>query len=170
MRFFFLFTVIFSFFFQPTVSLAMENRDGTGISIGSLVITDAWTRQTPPNARTGSAYLKITNNGSEVDTLTGGAATFVRVVEIHDMSMTDGIMSMFPLTEGLQIAPGETVALEPGGKHIMMMGITHHFSMGQTVMIRLDFEKAGSVDVAFPVGRLGAKEGPHHHEHHHHRN
>ncbi len=65
-------------------------------------------------------------------------------------------MKMRPLEEGLEIKPGETVTLKPGGLHIMLTGLTHPLAQGSTLKMTLKFEQAGSVDVDYPVVAIGA--------------
>ena len=74
-------------------------------------------------------------------------------VEIHETEMTDqGVMKMRPVEDGLALPAGETVTLKPGGKHIMVMGLDGELAKGATLPLTLDFEVAGEVEVAVPVG------------------
>ena len=126
-------------------------------TVGALALTGGWTRQTPPGAKVGGAYVTITNNGSEADRLTGGSAPYATRVEVHEMGVSDGIMRMRELVDGLMIEPGATVALEPGGPHLMMMGLTDSPKAGTVTSITLTFEKAGDVTLDLPVAPIGAK-------------
>ncbi|MBR1220110.1 DUF1775 domain-containing protein [Bradyrhizobium sp. U87765 SZCCT0131] len=129
---------------------------------GDLTITAPWTRATPGGAKIGGGYLKITNNGKSVDRFVGGSAPFAGRVEIHEMSMTDGVMKMRPLPNGLEIKPGETVELKPGGFHVMFMDLKQPFKQGDSLKTTLEFEKAGKVDVNFSVNGVGAGAGQQH--------
>jgi len=80
-------------------------------------------------------------------------------VEIHQMSMQDGIMTMRPLDDGLAIAPDTTVTLVPGGDHIMFIGLTAPFEEDQRIPVSLNFERAGKIETIFEIGSVGAK-GP----------
>jgi copper(I)-binding protein len=90
-------------------SLALADE----IKAGDLVVTQAWSRATPKGAKTGGAYLTIENKGSTPDRLVGGSADAAGKVEIHEMTMTKGVMKMRPMDKGLEIAPGKTVKLAP---------------------------------------------------------
>ena len=127
--------------------------------IGNLVVVSPWTRATPGGAKIAGGYLKITNNGTSADRLTGAATAGADRVEIHEMSMTDGVMKMRPLTDGLTIKPGETVELKPGGFHMMFMDIKQPLKQGDTLKATLTFEKAGKLDVSFGVQAIGAGAG-----------
>ncbi|HSM39366.1 MAG TPA: copper chaperone PCu(A)C [Afifellaceae bacterium] len=127
---------------------------------GDLEISKPWTRATPPKAPTGGGYVTITNTGSEPDRLVAASTDIAGMAEIHEMSMEGGVMKMRPMGEGITIAPGETVVLGPGGLHIMMMKLKGPITKGESVLVRLTFEKAGEVTVQFVAAPIGAKEPP----------
>lgn len=134
--------------------------------VGDLVIATPWTRATPGGAKIGGGYLKITNNGKAGDRLVSISADFAGRVEIHEMSMDGGVMKMRPLAAGLEIKPGESVELKPGGYHVMFMDLKQPLKEGDTVKATLTFEKAGPVDVSFAVNAVGAGAGGGGHMHH----
>ena len=118
-------------------------------SVGSLKIGHPWSRPTPAGAVAGGGFLTITNTGKEPDRLLSGTTTAADRLEIHEMSVTDGIMRMRALPDGLAIAPGQTVKLAPGGYHIMLIGLKKPLAIGDRVPARLKFEKAGEVAVSY---------------------
>ncbi|MCF3936308.1 copper chaperone PCu(A)C [Acuticoccus sp. M5D2P5] len=140
----------------PTAHVAEPGEAGSA-KIGGIVIENAWVRGTPPGAPVAGGYLTIRNTGSAPDRLIGGTATFAGAVEVHEMTMANGVMQMAPLPEGLPIAPGETVSLAPGGDHLMFMDLTAPAEPGTTVVVTLDFAEAGPVEMAMPVSPLGAQ-------------
>ena len=136
-----------------------EPATDTIYKVGVLVIEAPWTRATPGGARVGGGYLKITNTGAESDRLVGGSLPIAAAVEVHQMSMTDGVMKMRKLEAGLEIKPGQTVELKPGGYHLMFTGLRQALQQGQSVKGTLQFEKAGSVEVEYRVEPIGARSG-----------
>lgn len=122
---------------------------------GSIKIAHPWSRATPPSATIGAGYLTLTNEGSEPDRLIGATSTAARSLEVHEMSVDDGVMRMKPVAGGLEIPAGGTVALEPGGLHFMIMGLTKPLVEGERVPVTLTFEKAGSFDVELAIDKLG---------------
>ena len=127
--------------------------------VGPLVIGHPWTRQTPDGAKVGGGYLKVTNTGSEADRLVGATVASAGHVEMHEMKMTDGVMSMRPLNDGVAIKPGETVTFAPGGLHLMFMDLKQPQKKDEMVKGELEFQKAGKVAVEFKVEAVGAS-GP----------
>ena len=128
------------------------------IMAGDLVISQAWSRATPSGAKAGAGYLTITNKGSAPDRLIGGSSDVAGKVEIHEMTMSNGVMKMRPLDKGLEIAPGKTVKLAPSGYHVMLMDLKSR-KRGDKLPITLEFENAGKVTVSFEVEGVGA-QGP----------
>ena len=121
---------------------------------GSLTIEAPWARATPGGAQVAGGFMKITNSGSEADRLVGGSVPFAGRFEVHEMAMDGGVMKMRE-TKGLEIKPGQTVELKPGGYHVMFMDLKSGLKEGQTVKGTLVFEKAGKIEVEFKVGPIG---------------
>jgi periplasmic copper chaperone A len=127
------------------------------VKAGDLVITQAWTRATPNGAKIGGGFLTIENKGSTPDRLIGGSTDAASKIEVHEMAMKDGVMTMRPLDNGLTIDPGKTVKLAPGGYHLMMFDLKDQLKQGDTVPVTLKFEKAGEVKVSLAVQGVGAQ-------------
>ena len=126
---------------------------------GDLVITQAWSRATPGGAKIAGGYLTIENKGAASDRLISGSGDFAGKVEIHEMAMNNGVMTMRSLDKGLAIEPGKTVKLAPGGYHLMLMDLKRPLKQGDKVPLALEFEKAGKVVLSLDVQGVGAR-GP----------
>lgn len=100
---------------------------------------------------TGAAFMLIQNSGAEDDVLLGGATDVANVVEVHEMAEAEGVMEMRPLSDGLTIPAGGEETLEPGGYHIMLIGLREDLTNGKTFDLMLRFEKAGEVTVPVTV-------------------
>lgn len=127
------------------------------VKAGDLVITQAWSRATPGGAKVAGGYLTIENKGSAADRLIGGAVDVAARVEVHEMSMKDGVMIMRQLDKGLAIEPGKTVKLAPGGYHLMLMDLKSPLKQGDKLPVTLEFEKAGKVKLSLDVQGVGAQ-------------
>ncbi|SEP48174.1 hypothetical protein SAMN04487843_12671 [Methylobacterium sp. ap11] len=136
-------------------------------SVGPLKIDHPWARATPRGAKVGGGYAVITNTGSMPDRLVGGSLTAAGRVEIHRMTMEGDVMKMGPVEGGLEIKPGQTVKLEPGGLHIMFMDLAAPLKQGEMVKGTLSFERAGTVPVEFAIDAIAAKAPEAGHAHHH---
>ncbi|AZQ69326.1 copper chaperone PCu(A)C [Silicimonas algicola] len=124
-------------------------------TLGSLTISAAMARATPPHAPVGGGFLTITNGGDEDDRLVAASTPIAGRVEIHEMKMDGDVMRMRPVTDGLPIPAGQTVVLEPGGYHLMLMELTDALTEGDTFELSLTFEKAGEVTVTVDIGPRG---------------
>jgi copper(I)-binding protein len=119
-------------------------------TVDDIVVMHPVAFETAATAMTGAGYLAITNNGTTAERLLAVEAEFPRVM-VHDTKMEDGVASMFHI-DAIDIAPGETVELKPGGKHVMFMGLDGDpFEIGEEVKATLVFETAGRLDVVFKV-------------------
>jgi copper(I)-binding protein len=127
---------------------------------GALKIDHPWTRATPGGAKVGGGYLVIENTGTTADRLVSiSVPTITDRAEIHEMAVTNGVMTMRPLEAGVAIAPGAKVEFKPGGYHFMFMDLKQPLKQGAPVKGTLTFEKAGTVEVEFKVEAIGARGG-----------
>jgi copper(I)-binding protein len=127
------------------------------IKAGDLVITQPWSRATPGGAKIAGGYLTIENKGTTPDRLVSAAGDIAGKVEIHEMAMNNGVMTMRPLDKGLVIEAGKTVKLAPGGYHVMLMDLKGPLKEGDKVPMTLQFEKAGKVMLSLDVQGVGAQ-------------
>jgi copper(I)-binding protein len=124
--------------------------------VGTIHISQPWSRATAKGASTGAGYMTITNKGTAPDKVSCVADDASARCEIHSMTMEGGVMKMRPVEDGLEIKPGESIMLKPGGYHVMFRELTHPLEQGATVKATLKFEHAGTVEVDYPVLALGA--------------
>ncbi len=134
--------------------------------IGDLEINHPWTRATPPSARVAGGYLAITNKGSVPDRLLSATFSGSASTEVHEMAHEGGVMRMRELPKGLEIRPGATVELKPGGFHLMFIGLKAGLREKEQLKGVLVFEKAGRIEVDFAVEAIGARGGEHDHHGH----
>ena len=124
---------------------------------GQLEIQAPWARATPGQAQNGAAYLTIVS--PTTDRLTAASSPVAKKVELHTMSMEGGVMRMRPLA-ALDIPAGQTVALSPGGTHIMLLGLARPLREGQSFPLTLSFEHAGGRQVTVAIEKAGAMGPP----------
>jgi periplasmic copper chaperone A len=120
---------------------------------GSISIADGYAISAGPTARSGAAFMAITNAGDTVDRLVAARTPAAERVELHTHIMSDGVAQMREVEGGIPLPPGETVMLERGGLHVMLMGLTGPLEDGAPVDLTLVFETAGEVSLTVPVDR-----------------
>ncbi len=119
---------------------------------GAISIIHPWIAEPPPGAPVAGGYLTIANDGDTADRLVEVMADFADRSQLHRMIPSDeGVMQMRPLEDGLEIAAGGVVVLEPGGIHIMFMRPAVPLREGDSLAVTLVFEHAGAVEVEFRV-------------------
>jgi len=111
----------------------------------SIMVSDAWCRPSPNGATTGACYATI-KTGQD-DRLVSVSTPAAAAAAIHDMTTENGMMKMSEIEGRLTLKKGEVVTLAPGGKHLMLTGLTAPLVAGDTAVLTLTFEKAQPVNV-----------------------
>jgi copper(I)-binding protein len=120
---------------------------------------DAWARETVAGQSGTAAYATITNRGSGDDQLLGVSAAPPIAASLHETSTQGGVSSMRPLENGLGIPAGSTVALKPGGAHVMISGLTAPLREGDDLKLTLRFERSGDRAIDFRVASATGTTG-----------
>jgi len=137
------------------VGLAAFAANAGDYKAGTIEIANPWSRATPKGAAVAGGYMKVTNTGTEPDRLTGGSSD-IGTFQLHEMKMENGVAKMRPLTNGLEIKPGQAVDLAPSAIHIMFVNLKRPLAAGDHIKTTLMFEKAGAVEVEYDVLAMGA--------------
>src|ERR1700741_2966754 len=111
------------------------------VKLGDLVISQPWSRSAPRGAEVATAYLTIENKGTAADRLLGGSAEIAEKIQIEQIGMAGGAMTLQTVEGGLAIAPGEKVVLAPGGYRLAPMKLKRRMKKGTRVSMMLQFEK-----------------------------
>lgn len=134
-----------------------------GASAQSVEVKDAWVRGTVPAQKSTGVFMEIA--GKNNSRLVSAESPVAGVVEIHNMTMTNGVMKMFQV-DGIDVPAGRTVKLAPGGYHVMFMGLKQQMKPGERVPLKLTFEladkKRESVELSVEVRNI---KGEKNHEH-----
>lgn len=130
-------------------------------TLGTIEISDGFSRATLPNAPVGAGYITVTNKGTADDTLVSATSPVAGVTQIHEMKMEGDVMKMTELPDGLVIPAGQSVTLAPGGLHIMFMELKEPLVEGSMVPVTLTFATAGTVEIQLAVGPINADEPSH---------
>lgn len=116
-----------------------------------ITIEDAYARSASPMAKSGAAFMMIHNSG-EADRLVGVSSDAAARTELHThLEGENGVMRMVHVEEGFELPADGMIAMQRGGKHVMLMGLNAPMKQGATVTVTLTFEKAGDVVVEVPV-------------------
>jgi copper(I)-binding protein len=119
-------------------------------SIGNLQISEVWSRPTPPASSVGALYFRIKNLGAKADLLVGVSSPAAAKMEIHESRSVQGVMQMREV-ESLPCPAGATVKVEPGGLHVMLVGLVQPLRAGSMFDVTLRFRDAGTLTLRVPV-------------------
>jgi len=123
---------------------------GAAHAQGRLAVHDAWIRAMPPGATMAAGYATLSNDGdAPVTILTAQSDTF-RNVTLHE-TIVSGDVSKMREVHRLVVAPGATIKLEPGGRHLMLMSPRHDVVAGDKVGITFLLRDGQRVDTYFDV-------------------
>ncbi|MFL6585810.1 MAG: copper chaperone PCu(A)C [Luteimonas sp.] len=117
-----------------------------------IVVSDAWIRETPPNAAVAGGYLTLRSGAA--DRLLSVETPAAASVEIHEMSHEGGMMRMRELADGVELPAGSEVTLKPGGNHLMFIDPVAPVRAGQSIEATLRFANAPEQAVTFEVHPL----------------
>lgn len=123
---------------------------------GPISVTDVWARAS--NVSTGAVYMTIANSGAADDKLVAVRSPVANQVQMHVEIDDNGIMKMRQI-HAIDVKANGKATLEPGSKHLMLIGLKHHLKEGQTFPMTLTFEKAGKIEVMVAVKKAGSMGG-----------
>ena len=134
---------------------------------GDLTIDNPMVPLAPPTAKAHAAYMTITNTGETAKELIGVSAVGYAMAHIHKTEVINDVVSMSAV-DLIEIAPGQTVALESGGLHVMLMKPASPLSEGDTVGLTLEFSDGTTEVVEATAIKLKHGHGGHDHGSHGH--
>ncbi|MEL7491970.1 MAG: copper chaperone PCu(A)C [Pseudomonadota bacterium] len=114
---------------------------------GSVAPVDAWVRAAPEGRDLSAAYFILCNQSAAARNIVGVEASIARAAELHETTRDrDGVATMAPVDE-IALAPGAAAAFEPGGAHVMLIGLNSPIAPGDKVGITLQFEDGGTMAI-----------------------
>jgi len=118
---------------------------------GPISVSQSYSHPTAAPGVPGVGFLTLTNAGKKPDRLLSVSSPAAGTVEIHQSGVVNGVMQMRAITDGLALPAGKTVALAPGGLHLMLFDLRAPLVEGQEVPVTLNFANAGAVTTALTV-------------------
>ncbi len=126
----------------------------------ALAIEAPWVREAPPGARVVGAYMTLVNGSERADRLLSATSPLAGEIEIHRMTVTNGMMDMEAIPFLTVPARGQ-VKLQPGGNHLMIYGLKRDLKEGDLLPLELKFEHAGVRTIDAPVRKVIGKSHQH---------
>ncbi|MBV7330856.1 copper chaperone PCu(A)C [Chloroflexi bacterium TSY] len=133
----------------------MDHSGMVMIVPGEVTVETAMSNASPPGAANGAAYLTITNGLDASIRLVSIEGDVAGKLELHETVKENDVLKMVPQHDGFEILAGEQLRLEPGGKHIMMMGLVQPLVADDEFELTLNFDGADSQTITVQVLEIG---------------
>ena len=120
---------------------------------GDIEVHEPWARAAM-QGQNSAAYLMLHNHSSSADELIGASSDIADAVEVHLSQMgPNGEMQMIP-QESVPLAAGEEAMFQPGGLHIMLIGLKQDLKAGDTFQVVLHFKTHADITLEVTVQEL----------------
>ena len=131
-----------------------------------IQITTAWSRELPPTAPVGAAFMKVENHSDQADRLMSADSSIAEITELHAHIHEGDVMRMVKV-DAIDVPAHGSLTLEPGGYHIMLIDLKKPLVAGEQLPLTLQFEHAGQVDVTVDIksSDAGTSAEPHEMDH-----
>lgn len=121
----------------------------------TIVVRDAWLRESSAMQKATGAYLVIENHSTQPTALVSVTASGAKIAELHRMDIVYDRMTMKRVDQ-IPVGAGETVELRPGGFHVMLFGMAAPYTVGERVALTLHFSNGMNKTVQADVRKRGA--------------
>lgn len=126
------------------------------VTASGITAHQGWARALPPVVKTGAVYLTLQNDSGDENAIIGAHSDRAERVEIHHTWQDgDGMMVMSQL-ERVELPPGAAVIFQPGGQHLMLIGLTAPLQAGQQFPLYLKMARGGDVKVMVDIRAVSA--------------
>ncbi len=118
---------------------------------GKLTVVNVRARPAPLEGGNGAAFLTVLNGLDTAVRLASVSGTAAGAIELHETVNDNGVMKMEPHPEGFEVPAGGALELKPGGKHVMLLGLTKQLAVGDSIDLTLNFEGSEPITLKVPV-------------------
>ena len=122
---------------------------------GKLTVTDVRARPAPLEGGNGAAFLTVLNGLDTPVQLANITGNVAGAIELHETVDDNGVMKMEPHPEGFEVPAGGALQLQPGGKHVMLLGLVKPLAAGDSFTLTLNFAGSAPITVTVPVMEMG---------------
>ena len=125
------------------VFIVLLGMMGQPVMASDIMLGPLQFRATVGSMPSSAAYVAIMNHGGIPDRLLDVTSNLARKTELHTMVMKNGVMKMRQVEGGIDLLPGKTIHLAPGGFHVMLVGLNAPLTANGMFEITLVFQNAG---------------------------
>ena len=134
------------------------------LSFAEINVKEGYVRAVPPGQMNSAAFMQLHNPSDKAIAVISGNSTAAKHVELHTHTNDNGVMQMRQV-ERFDIPAKGSTTLQPGGHHIMLIGLENDLLPGSDVSLTLEFSDGSSQSVELPVQKIMPMSQGHHHHH-----
>lgn len=138
-----------SIFWLLAASLVLISK----AALANLTVDNDYARATPPHANNSAAFMVIHNSNKKEVNLIAASSNIAERVELHTHLMEDGVMKMRQVKQ-ISIPAGSQRELQPGGYHIMFLGLKQPLKEDERVPLRLYFDNGEEITLDTPIKKI----------------
>lgn len=120
------------------------------ITLADVNVESAYVRAVPPGQMNSAAFMQLKNQGPDDISLVAAKSQVAKNVELHTHTQDNGVMRMRQISE-INLPAGEAITLQPGGMHVMLIGLTQNLSVGENISLSLEFSDGSNQALEIPV-------------------
>lgn len=136
----------------------------SSMAMAEVTVMDAYARAVPPGQMNSASFMMLYNDDEKSVSLVSGSSSVAKVVELHNHINENGVMKMRQV-EKIDIPANGMAHLQPGGLHVMLIGLKKDLMEGDNIDLNLEFSDGSSQELTIPVKKVMG--GMKHHKHHH---
>jgi periplasmic copper chaperone A len=149
--------ITFALMSFASVTFAHSDNKTSEFRVGQIKVENPYTRATVAGQKVAGGFMKIENKGA-ADQLISVSSPVAGEMQLHTMTMEGNVMKMREV-KAIDVPSNGSVELKPGGLHLMFMDIKAPLKAGESVPVKLKFQKAGELEIKVPVRELGGNSG-----------
>jgi len=151
--------------------LACALLSASTLLASTISINDAYVRATPPGLPNSAAFMTVKNETSKDINIVKASSKVAKYVELHTHNMKNGVMKMYQVPQ-ITVPKNGKVVLQPGGFHVMLIGLYQPLKKGESVTFTLELANGETKTITAPIksvmGGMKHKNMGHHNMKHHH--
>lgn len=130
-----------------------ESLQGAAARATGITVSEQWLRATIPGLEITSAYMRLENTTDVDKVLLGVSSDIATKVEMHEHRHSDGMMKMRQVHQ-LEVPANDSVKFQPGGYHLMLMGVKQAVNPGDKALLTLRYQDGTTQDVEFVAQKI----------------
>lgn len=135
------------------LALSVALPSSASAQSATVVASEAWMREAPPNRNESAIFVVLENTGAEARSVVSASTSIAEKTELHNMTMDGGMMKMTPV-KAIELKPKAKTELKPGSYHVMVFGLKEKPAAGATVPLTLTLDNGQTLSVNATVRKM----------------